>query len=107
MSRRKNRIHSDALGPSAQDDIALSDAVEERFLTLSGTYLRVKHEELPIPADMNYDMLRWRKMRVRHKRGDFRHSAAELKSVQVIAQWTLDVNRELRNQPAEPPHQWR
>ncbi len=32
-------------------------------------------------------------------RGDYRHSAAEKKSVREVAQWTLDVNNRLRNQP--------
>ncbi len=100
MSRRngRGRIHLDLLQTSRADDIALAQAVEDRFLDLSGTYMRVKGTELVPPPELNADMLAWRKMRVRHKAGDFRHTGSELKSTQRIAQWTLDVNAALRNQ---------
>lgn len=90
--------HGSMLKPSEQDTVALAMAVEDRFLDLCGAWLRVKGVEIPIPESMNPDMLRWREMRVRHRRGDFRNSEAELKSTKAIAQWTLDMNASLRNQ---------
>lgn len=89
----------DPLRPSSPDAIALGEAVEERFLNTCGTYLRVNGVRLMIPPSLNADALRWRAMRVRHRRGDFRNSVAELKATRAVAQWTLDVNADLRHQP--------
>lgn len=91
-------IHTDTLGISLMDDIALCEAVEHRFLTLCKVYLQMRGVALIPPKELNADMLRWRQMRGRHRIGDFRHSMDELKSTQRIAQWTLDVNSKLRNQ---------
>ena len=91
--------HGNMLIPSTMDAIALAQAVEDRFLDLCGSWLRIKGVELPIPVSLNPDMLRWREMRIRHMKGDFRNTEAELKSTKVIAQFTLDCNCSLRNQP--------
>lgn len=91
--------HGSMLKTSDPDTVALGDAVELRFLELCGSWQRVKGAELPIPESLNLDMLRWREMRVRHKRGDFRNTEAELKSTKAVAQFTLDMNFSLRNQP--------
>jgi hypothetical protein len=93
--------HKDMLHPSSQDDVALADAVEQRFLDVCGSWLRVKGVELVPPESLNSDMLLWRRMRVRHNQGDFRNSDSELKATQVVAQWTLDCQCELRNQPKQ------
>lgn len=84
------------------DDVALGNAVEERFLILCKKYLRNKGEELPIPTDLNSDFLLWREMRVRHSRGDFRAYRDEILSTRKIANWTLKVNSELCNQEYQP-----
>lgn len=99
MTRRNGRIHTDVLVPSSADAIAMAQAVEERFLELCRAYLGYRGQELPIPKSLDKDFLRWREMRVRHKRGDFRHTDRELNSLRTIAQWTLDVNSGLRGQP--------
>lgn len=91
--------HGSMLKTSDPDTVALGDAVELRFLELFHGWLRVNGVELPIPESLNQDMLRWREMRVRHRMGDFRNSEAELKSTKAVAQWTLDMNCTLRNQP--------
>ena len=93
----KNR-HGKKLRPSTLDDIQLAYAVETRFLDLCGTYLRVRGVEIPIPSSLNADLLRWREMRVRHNKGDYRNSEAEKKSVRTVAQWTVTENCELRGQ---------
>jgi hypothetical protein len=95
------KIHFNVLGPSAQDDVMLGAAVEDRFLTLCELYLRVKGVRLPIPASLDRDFFRWRQMMVRHKHGDFRHTEAELQSVKTIAQWTVDQHNLLTGQPVQ------
>lgn len=86
---------------SEADTIALGQAVEERFLDLCHSWLRIRGVEMPIPQSLDTDMLWWREMKIRHKKGDFRNSDAELKSTKTIAQWTLDMNSVLRNQPVK------
>jgi hypothetical protein len=83
------------------DDIALCEAVEERFITLCNSYLQIRGVMLVPPSELDRDLLLWRTMRKRHKTADFRNTADELKAVQRIAQWTLDVNDKLRNQEAK------
>jgi len=90
--------HRNQLVISDLDDYALAKAVEDRYLDLSHTYERINHDILLFPDSMSADLLRWREMRVRHDEGDLRHSDAEMQSVRTIAQWTLDVNNEIRNQ---------
>ena len=90
--------HKNVLIPSTPDNIALGGAVEERFLSVCKLWMRVNGSELPIPESLNGDLMRWRKMRVRHRGNDFRHTEAESRSVRTIAQWTCDMNCDLRNQ---------
>ena len=100
MSKSNGRlIHTQALQPSSQDTIALADAVESRFLNLCASWLRVNGVTIPIPEHLNTDLMLWRAIRVRHKRGDFRSTDDELKATKVIGQWTVDMNNLLRNQP--------
>lgn len=90
--------HGNMLVRSVADTVALAQAVEERFLDLCGSWLRIRGVEMPIPTSLDSDLLRWREMRVRHKRGDLRNTEAELKSTKAVAQWTLQMNAELRGQ---------
>jgi len=124
MNRRNGKlIHSNRLVPSSYDEVSLCQAVEDRFLDLTRSWQRIKGESLPIPAELDKDMLRWRQMRMRHRCqkcgnkevlvlpgksiccsycggfGDYRHTEAELKSLRTIAEWTVDMNCVLRNQP--------
>jgi hypothetical protein len=93
-----NAIHYDILFPSTPDTIQLGVAVEQRFIEVCGTHLRIKGVTLVPPAALNKDMMLWRRMRVRHDRGDLRNSIDELNATKTIAQWTVDVNCTLRNQ---------
>jgi len=93
-----SNVHFNILKPSDIDTIELGFAVEERFLDVLGTYLRVRGVPLSVPVNLNQDMLRWREMRVRHKYGDLRNTESELKSTQAIAEWTIVENAKLRNQ---------
>ena len=105
MTKRNGRpktIHSNRLLLSLKGDITLSLEVEKRFITVCELYFRIKGEQIVPPKDMNLDMLRWREMSCRHKRLDFRHTSAEMASLRAVAEWTLRVNAELRNQEYKP-----
>lgn len=93
--------HSDLLKKSDADAVALAEAVEERFLTVCRTYIRIWGSEIKMPVSLKQDLLRWRTMRLRHKKGDFRNSDSELASTKAVAQWTVDVNAGLRGQPVQ------
>ena len=96
------RQHSSKLIPSDADMVQLSMAVEQRFLELTRTYLRVNKVELLPSEHLNADMLLWRAMAVRHKKGDFRNTEDEKKSVRRIAEWTLEENCKLKDQKYVP-----
>lgn len=105
MSRRMKSspiIHTSVLVPSTPDEIGMGEAVEERFLTLCKVYIRERGVALVPPTDLNSDMLCWRQMRVRHKKGDFRSSRDEVLATRRVANWTLLVNQKLRNQEQKP-----
>ncbi len=97
--KQNNTRHFRVLVKSTADEIQLSRAVQSRFIDLCGTWLRVKGEQLAVPKDLDGDLLQWRRMSVRYGRGDFRHTLAELQSLRNFAQWTVDTNCDLRNQP--------
>ena len=102
MTRRNGKLlHSGKLHRSRIDDIELCRAVQERFLQLCKLHLTATGEELPIPGSLDRDFLRWRAMAVRHKRGDFRHTEAELRSVKAVAQWTVDEKAKLQGREPE------
>ncbi len=99
MTHRSKRMNgSDLLVNSSQDTIALADAVESRFIEVCNLFLRVHGMELQIPDALRPDMIRWRKMRLRHKAGDFRNSVSEVKSTRSIAQWIVNLNGKMRGQ---------
>jgi len=89
------------LMPSDQDLIALSVALEERFINLCNLYQKAKGDMLNIPKGLDKDMLLWRNMAVRHKKGDFRNTLSEKQSIRVLAQWTVDVKASLCDQPTK------
>ena len=102
MSRRNGKLrHADSLVPSKPDDISLAQAVEEKFLQLTQLWFRNRHAELGIPDALKQEMFLWRRMRVRHKQGDFRHSAAEMRAVRTVAEWTLKMKATLCNQDSK------
>ena len=94
-----SNIHRNVLVPSSLDMVELARAVEVRFLDLCDAYLRIRGEPLATPTALDRDMLGWRELRVRHRRGDMRNTEAEVRNVRTIAQWLVDTNCVLRNQP--------
>ena len=108
MTRRnghQKRIHLNQLNPSTPDLVKLSVAVEERFKIVCELWFREKGTEIMPPRSLDADMLRWRFLAVRYKRGDYRNTEAEKESVKAIAEWTLEVNAILRCQP-KPVVDW-
>ncbi len=94
-------IHTNMLQQSTQDTLELADAIGERFEGLCQLYLRVRGRQLSVPVSMRSDMLNFIRMHERFLRGDHRNSRQELLSARAVAQWTLDINLQLRNQPSK------
>lgn len=99
---KNGKIHTRVLVPSIPDTVALGQAVEDRFLALCEDYYRIRYVQLAFPKDLDADILGWRQMRVRHKEGDFRNTADELKSTRRVAEWTLRVKCELTGRQYVP-----
>lgn len=122
--KRKNDpiIHRSQQRPATKDEFGLSVAVEEKFKELCESHLRITRTPLLPPDDLRVDFVLWRESRVRHKRvlgksmkhgwserefarlvkrGDFTFSDDEVTAIKRIAQWTVDVNNKIRNQPEE------
>ena len=93
--------HGNMLTESVPDTVALAVAVHERFCRLIGDHVRIRGADMPIPAHLKQDVIRWREMMTRHQLGDLRNTEAELASTRAVAQFTLDMNCELRNQPKQ------
>lgn len=102
MSRtngKKDNRHASILKPATHDLVALGFAVQQRFLDVCDLHKRLRDTEVLIPSHLDRDMLNWRTMMVRFKKGDHRANRDEELSTRRIAQWTLDINNTLRNQP--------
>lgn len=107
MNRRNGKpIHSNKLVVSKPDDIALCTAVEDKFINLCNIHINITGIQLVIPPSLISDMLNWRRMAIRHRKGDFRHTETEKKSLRTVAEWTLVTNAKLRNQEV-PNMNWR
>ena len=94
-------IHLNKLEPTNPDTYALCHAVQDRFIDLCAAHERIKGTKLVPPKELDKDMLLWRTMAVRFKEGDLRNTHSELIALENVAQWTLDVNCALRNQPPQ------
>ncbi len=107
MSRRNGKhIHGNQLKPSTSDHVALGIAIDDRFPVFCHRYEKTTGNQFVWSQSMDKDVLRWRQMRVRHKSGDYRHTDAELISMQLIAQFTVSENEKLCDQPASKPIEW-
>lgn len=129
MSKNGQRVHTDGntLQNSPMDLVELSKELHTRFVELTELFARVNHREMMIPESMQRAFTLWRTMHARHKaamdkiqtsrdypstiadlnslfiwmvqQGAFKHTLDERKAVQEVAQWTVDQNCILRNQP--------
>jgi len=101
MSGKNGKIHYSVLSESQLDTVELAKAVEDRFLVVFHLHMKICGSQLDVPHELKKDLLRWREMCVRHRRGDYRNTISELESTRSVAQWALDVNCKLRNQPVK------
>lgn len=99
MSRNNGRLITDNLVPSTPDDVELGRAVEVRTTDMAALYLRVIRKKLIGDKDITNALIRFRSMRIRHNKGDLRHTRSEKNATKAIAQWSLDINNMLRKQP--------
>ena len=99
-------LHKNVLVRSTPDTIQLSAAVQDRFLDVAGLHERVKFTEIEIPPELDSAMILWRTMVVRHRSGDMRSSQEEEQGLREFAEWTLEINAELRNQPKPKKIEW-
>ena len=100
-AKKKELRHTNRLLDSVPDMVTLGMAVEARFLDLCKDYLRITGEKLEVPSHVQKDFVLWREMRIRHKKEDFRNTEDEKKATKNVAEWTLRVNCEIRNQKYE------
>jgi hypothetical protein len=84
-----------ALKPAALATLQFNAELHSRFLSLCEMHGRIRGTALTPPKSLDMDFLRWRRMAVRFKRGDYRNSEGEERSMLSIASWTLDVQCEL------------
>ena len=98
MSKKNGRIHFNILTLSTIDTVELCRAVQQRFLDLCEAFLRIRGVRLVPPTELDQSLLYWRQMVVRHKGGDYSNTDDELRATKIVAQWTVDVNRAMRNQ---------
>lgn len=84
---------------SEKDDIALAFEVSKRALEVGDLYRNRTGLQLQMPPDMVPDFKLMQAMVSRHQKGDFRHTVDEKLALKSVAQWTLDMNCDLRGQP--------
>ena len=82
--------------------IQLAFAVEERFTSLLNMWLRSKGEMITPPTYLDSDMLLWRKLVKRLRKGDFRNTPDELAATRRVADWTLLKKCELVGEVYKP-----
>ena len=89
-----------AMKRATQDDITLSEAVEERFKELCGLHFRARGTKLLIPPGLYRAFKLWRQFKMRYagKTGRVGITISERRAVQEIAQWTVDVKAEICGQ---------
>lgn len=91
--------NSDPLLPAPKSLAIGVMTVCDRFNDLVGTYERMMGVKLVIPRELLSDQVRFLHFVDRLNSRDIRYRESELKSMKAIAQWTLEVNAKLRNQP--------
>jgi len=101
MSNNGKLQNPDALHPSTPDTVALVDAVGARYEQLRREWKRIRGVDLKIPKTLHIELGIVKKVWSRHRSGDMRNSLSELRATKVLAQWTVDVNKVLRNQEPE------
>ena len=91
---------------SPADLVMLGVRLDEDFGGCADLHMRVEGTLMTWPKTMETAIAYWRRMRVRHKQDDLRHSEEELAAVEDIATFCLQTNAKLRGQPIPPPWTW-
>ena len=99
MSRKRNKASTNTLLPSTKDTLLLFNAVGDRMNDVIGTWRRVNQTDLIIPDALHTEVRHWNLMKARFGKGDMRNTRDELIALRMLAQWSLDMNCKLRNQP--------
>ena len=90
--------HPNRLIPSDPDMVSLCAAVATNYNKLVQSYERIKHEPLLISNDMESTVQRVMVLVARYEQDDFRHCESDKKALRALAQWTINVNCDIRNQ---------
>ena len=91
--------HLKKLWPSSEGHREFVDAILDRYEELRTQHLRLRGSLLEPPPDLRSEWRRFHTLMARWAQDDWRHSASEIQACQAIAQWTLDVHREINNLP--------
>ena len=90
------------LRKAAGEEVEMCFAIKERYEGLMGSWLKIKGAVLKCPQTLKSEALLWRRMLYRFGSGDFRCTDDECVAMCAFAQWTVDQNNILRNQPVTP-----
>ena len=83
---------------SNEAEVGLAREIEQKTIEVAAMYRRRYHKKLIPDGDMTKALVLFRTMRMRHAKGDYRHTNSEKQAVKAVAQWSLDVDRLIRNQ---------
>lgn len=87
-----------SLIPSSRDKVAFTKELWPRFeKTLS--LMERKRGIVVIPPEVESALKPARKIYLRHRQGDFRHTDGEMRSEQVVARWLVETWAHLNGQP--------
>lgn len=99
MRKKKEIRHRSVLQKADQDTRHLCAAVDTRVSEVLNLHVRVREHPPMIPKNIQEDINLWRQMVVRFKKDDWRCTEDERQALRRVAQWSLDLNCDLRNQP--------
>ena len=89
-----------SLKPIPSNDVSMIHELSKRLLDLHELHRRVHGVDCLIPKDMENDFKRFNALKQRcYVLNDYRISESEVKSVRTIAQWVLDLKKQICGQP--------
>jgi len=97
----KDNRHANILRDSDEATLEFINAIYPRLQSVFQLHKRIHGTQLIPELTIKADFELWNAVITRHKLGDRRHTEDEAKALKRIAQWTLDINSSLRNQPIQ------
>lgn len=82
------------------DDITLVHAIRDKLDELRQSHVYYRGTDLIVPKDLQTDYQRFLQLHERFCNADYRISQAEYMSMQMVANWSVSIFRQLRNQPS-------